>query len=123
MKSVLIIIILFSCKTNYVLTANIKSNDSDYGFSSTKPIKVGGFRDETGSNNQWIYLSKLKTYKKNEILTIYRIGSCCMFKTSNGMFGKGLLDKYAIITKFDTVMLFLNLYDYEMPKTPMFFNE
>lgn len=120
--AMLCVIFVFSCATIYNLKPTVKSVDESYGFSEANPIKVGGYKDERGPRNEREFLRHLKSYNQNMITDIYRAGSCCAFETKSGFMGGGLLDMYVVTTELDTITLFLNMYDYEVPKIPHGFN-
>jgi hypothetical protein len=49
-----------------------------------------------------------------EKVTFYRAGSCCAFKTPNGVInGMGLLDRYKVLIegRSDTLNMYINMYD------------
>ena len=90
--------------------------DDTYGYSEKNPIKVGEF-SPANSNR---YLSSLTGPNGEEVL-FGRAGSCCEFKTKNGLIGGiGLLDKYWVTYsgKKDSVYLYVNIYDKAELGTP-----
>lgn len=99
-----------------------RTNDKTYGFSEQNPIKVGGKSD--GPLNERRFLNALLG-PKYETVSYERTGSCCSFKTPNGLLGNsGLLDRYKVYWKggTDTVYLYLNMYDEGDLKIPVGFN-
>jgi hypothetical protein len=59
-----------------------------------------------------------------ESINYHREGSCCSFKTPNGLFGNaGLLDHYRVTWEGtrDTVDIFINMYDKGNLKIPVGF--
>lgn len=97
------------------------SDDKTYGYKESNPINVGGVI-ENGARNQQRFLNALLGPHGEEV-GYYRLGSCCSFKTPNGLMGdSGLLDLYRVYwgTK-DTVNLYLNLYDEGDLKIPVGF--
>jgi hypothetical protein len=98
------------------------STDPTYGFTEKNPIHVGGVKESMGPSNQRRFLDALLGPNGQE-LTYVRRGSCCHFKTENGLMGGGLLDMYEIKWKGleKPVVLYLNLYDYGPLKAPVGF--
>ncbi len=95
------------------------SQDDTYGYTERNPIMVGGGND--GPKNERRFLNALSG-PNGEQIEYYRIGSCCSFKTNNGVFGDtGLLDIYNIT--YDgldkSLKLYLNMYDSDTLKTPV----
>ncbi len=98
------------------------SNDKTYGYTQENPIKVGGYSEKDGPDNERRYLNSI--YGPNgEIIGYTREGSCCSFRTLNGMEGFGLLDRFKISYEGlkEPVILYLNMYDHELPKVPFGF--
>jgi len=94
----------------YKLTT--QTDDKTYGYEQSNPIKVGGVR-ESGPQNQRRFLNALLGPNGEEV-GYYRAGSCCHFKTPNGLLNNGgLLDLYKVYWEggTDTLSLYLNLYD------------
>lgn len=94
------------------------SADSTYGFTQENPITVGGGFAE-GAGNEQRYLNALYGPAGQEV-SYNRRGSCCMFKTANGLGGMGLLDVYQVswpgLAK--PRILYLNMYDQGWLKAP-----
>ncbi len=88
------------------------STDSTYGYTETNPIKVGGVKSSSGPMNERRFLNGLNG-PDGEELSYERTGSCCPFKTKNGIMGGGLLDRYAITWEGQTepVYIYINMYD------------
>lgn len=125
MKSVLVLVLITlasgcaSVPKEYLLNPTEISDDPSYGYTEENPIAVGGIVHERGPRNEAEFLSHL-TNDVGENPKINRKGSCCSFRTPFGYMGRGLLDRYELTfesTK-DTVVLYLNMYDYDQPKAP-----
>lgn len=88
------------------------ATDAAYGYSKEYPVKVGGAMQQQGSLNERRYLNALAG-PEGEPITYNRRGSCCHFKTRNSPLGGGLLDIYEVIVEgsYDTLLLYLNMYD------------
>lgn len=102
------------------ITITAISTDSTYG-TEPNPIKTGGGLDGVSREDQ--YLALLRG-PHGEALTIKREGSCCSFKTPNGLIGgMGLLDVYVVTigNGGPTRKLYVDMYDYDTPKAPMGF--
>lgn len=97
------------------------STDKTYGYTEENPIRVGGALDN-GPLNERRFLNALAGPDGQEI-TYTRSGSCCPFKSPNGIQGTGLLDTYEIsikgISKKRT--LYINMYDRAILKVPVGF--
>ncbi len=95
----------------YLLT--VMATDNNYGYNESNPVKVGGVNESVGPLNERRFLNAL-TGPNGERVTYFREGSCCIFKTPNGMFNNsGLLDRYRVTwegTK-DTFDIYINMYD------------
>lgn len=90
-----------------------KSLDNTYGYKETNPIKVGGVHDQSGPLNERRFLNALSG-PNGEKLQYYRAGSCCHFKTPNGLFDNtGMLDRYCVFWagSKDTLSIYINMYD------------
>jgi hypothetical protein len=101
----------------YLLTE--KSDDKSYGFDQANPIKVG--KEDSGPKNERRFLNALLG-PNGEALKYFRAGSCCAFKTPNGMIDNtGMLDRYRITWTGakDTLNIYLNLYDKGDLKIPV----
>jgi hypothetical protein len=89
------------------------STDKTYGYTEKNPIKVGGVHEKEGPLNERRFLNAL--FGPNNIKVMYsRVGSCCQFKSPNGLINNmGLLDIYKVyeIGSKDTVNLYFNIYD------------
>jgi hypothetical protein len=89
------------------------SDDKTYGFDRSNPVKVGGSGESSGPRNERRYLNGLLGPDGEEI-KYYRAGSCCAFKTPNGLIDNtGMLDRYRIYWDGgrDTLDVFINMYD------------
>ena len=96
------------------------SDDDTYGYTPENPIMVGGAKHMMGPLNERRFLNALKAPNGKEI-TYTRSGSCCPFKSENGMInGTGMLDIFVLTWKGQElpVKLFLNMYDYAPLKAP-----
>lgn len=85
--------------------------DPTYGFTKDNPVKVG--KEEGGPSDQRRFLNALLG-PNGERVSYYRAGSCCPFKTPNGLFGdQGLLDLYKVSWQGskDTLDIYINMYD------------
>jgi len=90
-----------------------KSVDITYGFKESNPIKVGGVHESNGPLNERRFLNALLG-PNGENVQYYRSGSCCHFKTPNGLFeNTGLLDLYRVYWtgSKDTLNIYINIYD------------
>jgi hypothetical protein len=75
-------------------------------------VKVGS-KDGTGPQNERRFLNALLG-PNGEDIRYLRAGSCCPFKTPNGILdGAGLLDRYRIYWTGgkDTLDIYINMYD------------
>lgn len=94
----------------YRLTAS--TDDKTYGYTEKNPVKVGGVKENSGPKNERRFLNAL-TGPNGEEVSYSRSGSCCYFKTPNGIGDIGLLDRYRVTWKnsSDTVNIYINMYD------------
>lgn len=95
------------------------ATDETYGYTEANPVKVGG-QIENGAANERKFLNSL-TGPNGEELQYHRLGSCCPFKTPNGLIGgQGLLDKYEVtyagLSK--PILIYINMYDKDVLKAP-----
>ncbi|MFN8005901.1 MAG: 2-dehydro-3-deoxyphosphooctonate aldolase [Terriglobia bacterium] len=92
-------------------TISKMATSKGYGYTKKDPIKVGN-KDGSGSKNSRLYLNALLG-PNGEIIQYERKGSCCPFKTPNGIMGGGLLDIYEVTYKGlgKPVTLYVNMYD------------
>jgi hypothetical protein len=94
------------------------ASSKQYGYEpdAQYSIKVGTIA------NQSAYLNSLLG-PNGENVKYRRLGSCCAFESKKAILGMGLLDKYEV--KYEgqqqSVILYLNGYDYEDPKCPQGF--
>jgi len=107
----------FSNSNKFALTEI--STDATYGYAASNPINVGGIKESKGPSNQRRFLNALAGPNGEEI-SYSRIGSCCPFKSENGLMGGGLLDQYEIKWQGQDkpVILFINFYDHGPLKAP-----
>lgn len=92
------------------------SNNKKYGLSAKYPVKVG----ENSAKNQRKYLASLAG-PNGEELTFHRRGSCCPYKSENGLFGSAMVDVYEVTYKGlkKPILVYISFYDYE----PLFIPE
>lgn len=94
------------------------SADKKYGYEPNykTSIKVGNIE------NQQAYLNALRG-PNGESIQFRRISSCCEFKSKTAAFGAGFLDKYEVYYQglSEPMILYLNGYDFESPKSPIGF--
>ena len=94
------------------------SSDASYGYTEENPVKVGGSLQQ-GALNERRFLNALLG-PNGEKVQYHRRGSCCMFKTPNGISGTGLLDAYEV--KYEgldkPIVLYVNMYDYGILRAP-----
>lgn len=97
------------------------SSDKSYGYTEENPIRVGGALDD-GPVNERRFLNALAGPDGQDI-TYTRTGSCCPFKTPNGIQGTGLLDRYEVSIKglSKKRILYINMYDRAILKAPFGF--
>ena len=89
------------------------SNDPSYAFTDANPVKVGSAPSGSGPRNERRFLNALLGPEGQDI-RYFRAGSCCPFKTPNGLLDNtGLLDRYRVFWEGskDTVDIFINMYD------------
>lgn len=110
-------------KNNYTFLITEISTDKTYGYSKRNPVKVGGADNSEGPMNERRFLNALMGPNGEEV-SYFRAGSCCQFKTENGIMGIGLLDNYRVTWKGakDTVSIYINMYDYDVLKAPVGFS-
>lgn len=96
------------------------SSDSEYGYSPTKPIELGGFLRGTKYEGAHIEYFQSLFGPNGEQLEIKRLGSCCPFEDSSMPFGGGLLDKYELSYEglSEPVVIHVNLYKFNKPMAP-----
>lgn len=99
--------ILMLGDNSYLIT--IPANDSSYAYTQKNPVKAG----EMSPANERRFLNGLLG-PNGEPLSYFRAGSCCSFKTPNGMIGgQGMLDIYRVFWEGskDTLSIYINMYD------------
>jgi len=103
---------IFLRKKHYTYRRVDYFTDNSYGYKSGNPVKVGGSNESSGPMNERRFLNGL-TGPNGETVEYYREGSCCAFRSPNGLMGTGLLDRYKVFYKGskDTVTIFINMYD------------
>lgn len=89
------------------------SKDKTYGYTEKNTIKVGSIA------NEYHYLRSLSGPNGEEV-EYNRLGSCCIFDSKKGPYGRGLLDQWEITYKGqkEPIILYLNGYEYRTPKCP-----
>jgi len=90
----------------------VQSIDKSYGYTERNAIKVGS-EGGSGPLNERRFLNALLG-PNGEAITYTRTGSCCAFKTPNGMIDNmGMLDRYSITVAGNSspIILYLNMYD------------
>lgn len=103
----------------YLLTE--MAEDRTYGYDRSNPVKVGGSRESSGPRNERMFLNALLGPNGEEV-KYFRAGSCCPFKTPNGLIDNtGMLDRYRIswTGAKDTLDIFINMYDEGDLKIPV----
>lgn len=103
----------------YLLTET--TTDKSYGYDESNPIKVGGVKESSGPRNERRFLNALLGPNGEEI-KYFRAGSCCAFKTPNGMIeNMGMLDIYRVTWTgaSDTLSIYMNMYDKGDLKVPV----
>jgi hypothetical protein len=100
----------------------VTTDDRTYGYDKLNPVKVGGASEMSGPSNERKFLNGLAG-PNGETIGYYRMGSCCAFKTPNGIGNVGLLDRYKVYWQGakDTAILFINMYDKGDLKIPVGF--
>lgn len=96
------------------------SQDKTYGYTAKNPVMVGS-KNGGGPKNERRFLNAL-TGPNGEQIKYSRIGSCCGFKTKNGLFeDSGMLDKYSISYKEldEELVIYINMYDSDTLRVPM----
>jgi hypothetical protein len=88
------------------------SKEATYGVTAQNPIKVGGGVDG-GVRGEQSYLNALRG-PAGQTITYRRNGSCCPFKTPNGLIDNtGMLDAYTVTWEGNAkpLTLYINMYD------------
>lgn len=92
---------------SYLIT--LPANDPSYAYTKKNLVKVG----DMSPANERKFLNGLLG-PNGEPLSYFRAGSCCSFKTPNGMIGGyGMLDIYRVYWEGskDTLSIYINMYD------------
>lgn len=95
------------------------SEDTTYGYTQKNAIAVGG-GITSGARNEQLFMNALNG-PNGEKISYNRRGSCCMFKTPNGLMGdSGLLDIYEVTWDglAKPIVLYINMYDPGELKAP-----
>jgi hypothetical protein len=98
-----------------------KADDKSYAYNKSNPVKVGGSNESSGPKNERRFLNALLGPNGEEV-KYFRAGSCCAFKTPNGLINNtGMLDRYIItwVGTRDTLDIFINMYDRGDLKIPV----
>ena len=123
MKAALVIGLLSFCsgaaaqQTSELKPVSLRNtNDSSalYGFTGTRPVKVGG-----SPANQRAYLESLRDGQRQPV-AYERKGNCCAYPSENGFMGYALVDRYEITYRDEAgkkrkTIVYLSFYDYEEP--------
>jgi len=99
------------------------SSDPKYGFSEEKPIMLGGFlRGTKYEGAHYQYFNSL-VGPNGQSVNVRRLGSCCGFEDASLPLGGGMLDMYELsyTGQKEPVVVYVNLYKFEMPKAPIGF--
>jgi hypothetical protein len=99
-------------KTVAQAALSVGSKNASYGFTAESPIKVGGGMDG-GVRGEQSYLNALRG-PQGQAITYQRRGSCCPFKTLNGLLNNtGMLDAYSVTWEGNAkpLTLYINMYD------------
>ncbi|WP_207801117.1 MULTISPECIES: hypothetical protein [Gammaproteobacteria] len=109
--------------TTPTITDSRTSSDPDYGYTSHKPIELGGFLRGTRSEGAHIDYFESLTGPNGEKVEVHRLGSCCGFEDDSLPFGGGLLDRYHLSYRGipEPVVIYVNLYRFNKPMAPMGF--
>jgi tetratricopeptide (TPR) repeat protein len=110
---------LYNAVVYPILRLTRMAENAKYGFTPEFPVK-SGIGPDGGPANQRVYLNLLRD-PKGKLITYRRSGSCCAYKSENGISGMALLDKYEITyldEKGNVVKstIYISFYDYEEPK-------
>jgi len=81
-----------------------------YGLNPSEPVMVGGLSD--GPNRTRKYFQSLRSTGGKPV-KVYRIGSCCRFKTPNAIVGEhASLDQYRVTDETgNETIVYVNIYD------------
>ncbi len=97
--------------------------DPTYGYTEENPIKVGGFEEDQGPDNEQRFLESLRG-PKGQRVRFERNGHCCPFATPASELGLGFLDVYEVT--YDglgvPVKLYINMYDKDKLQAPKGFS-
>lgn len=109
---------------NEILELRQYSTDKKYGYTSKRPVMVGKGANG-GPANQRAYLDLLRD-QNGKPIWYERKGSCCPYKSENGLFGSAMVDEYIIYYTNEareqvSTSIFISFYDYEEPKVLMGF--
>ncbi|MFD1872578.1 hypothetical protein ACFSDX_09065 [Hymenobacter bucti] len=88
------------------------SKEATYGVTAENPVKVGGGING-GVRGEQSYLNALRG-PSGQPITYRRQGSCCPFKTPNGLIDNtGMLDAYTVTWEGNAkpLTLYINMYD------------
>ncbi|MCG7560310.1 MULTISPECIES: hypothetical protein [Pseudoalteromonas] len=103
--------------------AAFTANDPEYGYTTHKPVKLGGFLRGSKYEGSHIEYFQSLTGPNGEPVQVKRLGSCCPFEDQSMPFGGGMLDKYQLSYpgQKKPVIIYVNLYQFEAPKAPQGF--
>ncbi len=96
------------------------SSNEDYGLDGKYPVKVG----ERSAEYQRRYLASLAG-PNGETLQFHRRGSCCGYKSENGLMGTALVDVYEVTYEGlkKPILVYISFYDYEKLYIPKGFTK
>ena len=96
------------------------STNENYGLDGKFPVKVG----ERSVSNQRRYLASLAG-PNGEVLQFHRRGSCCGYKSENGLMGTALVDVYEVTYEGlkEPILVYISFYDYEEAYIPKGFTK
>ena len=99
------------------------SENENYGLDGKYPVKVG----ERSASNQRRYLASLAG-PNGEELQFHRRGSCCPYKSKNGVLGgqgNALVDIYEVTYEGlkKPILVYISFYDYEKLYIPKGFTK
>ena len=96
------------------------SKNKKYGLDGKYPVKVG----ERSASNQRKYLASLSG-PNGELLQFHRRGSCCGYKSENGLMGTALVDVYEVTYEGlkEPILVYISFYDYEKLYIPKGFTK
>lgn len=96
------------------------AQNEEYGLKGKFPVKIGG----RSAVNQRRYLASLAG-PNGEELSFHRRGSCCGYKSENGLSGVALVDVYEVMYDGleDPILVFISFYDLDKLYIPKGFTK